>query len=59
MALESLMKTKESQLKETEERGEKEEFSPQYKIVEDYFNPNPLTCRTCTMGRISKKRSYN
>ena len=59
MALESLMKVKENQLKEAEENENKREFSPQYEIVEDYFNPNPLTCRTCTMGRISKKLFYN
>jgi len=53
MALETLIKVKETEKQET-----KKEFSPQYKIVEDYFNPNPLTCRTCTMGRISKKLDY-
>ena len=37
---------------------ETKKFSPEYKLVEDYFNPNPLTSKTCTMSRISKKLSY-
>jgi hypothetical protein len=38
--------------------NEPKKFSPEYKLVEDYFNPNPLTTKTCTMSRISKKLSY-
>jgi len=34
-------------------------FSPEYKIVEDYFSPSALNTRTCTMGRISKKLGYS
>jgi len=57
MAIETLISDVKTTVKKAKQQ-ETKRFSPAYKVVEDYFNPNPLTTRTCTMSRISKKLSY-
>jgi len=50
METKDLVKKISSEIVETKKEGlnKPESFSPKYTVVRDYFNLNPITCRSCS-----------